>query len=89
MHIVALRTLKQFWEIHAQAEMPLRTWYANASEAVWTTPQDVKNEYGATIDFVGDNRIIFDIGGNKYRLIVHAAVLNAIESQSHAISGIF
>jgi mRNA interferase HigB len=75
MQIVALRTLKQFWEIHAQAEMPLRTWYANASEAVWTTPQDVKNEYGATIDFVGDNRIIFDIGGNKYRLIVHVSYL--------------
>jgi mRNA interferase HigB len=75
MQIVALRTLKQFWEIHAQAEMPLRAWYADVSDAVWATPQDIKNEYGATVDFVGDNRIIFDIGGNKYRLIVHVSYL--------------
>jgi mRNA interferase HigB len=75
MQIVALRILKQFWEIHAQAEMPLRAWYANASEAILATPQDIKNEYGATVDFVGDNRIIFDIGGNKYRLIVHVSYL--------------
>jgi mRNA interferase HigB len=73
MQIVALRTLKQFWAIHPEAEIPLRTWYAKASGAVWRSPQDVKMEYGATVDFVGDNRIVFDIAGNKYRLIVHVS----------------
>ena len=73
MQVIALRTLKQFWAIHAQAETPLRTWYAHVSRAVWSGPQDVKNDYGATVDFVGDNRIIFDIAGNRYRLIVHVA----------------
>jgi mRNA interferase HigB len=75
MQIVALCTLKQFWDVHAQAEMPLRSWYATAADAMWTTPQDIKNEYGTTVDFVGDNRIIFDIGDNKYRLIVHVSYL--------------
>lgn len=71
MQVIALRTLKQFWVVHAQAEAPLRTWYANVSRAAWATPQDVKTDYGATVDFIGDNRVIFDVSGNKYRLIVH------------------
>ena len=42
-------------------------------QADWKSPADIKNAFGATVDFVGDNRVIFDIGGNKYRLIVHVA----------------
>jgi mRNA interferase HigB len=75
VQIVALRTLKQFWAVHPQAETPLRTWYANASQANWNTPKDIKDGYGTTVDFVGDNRVIFDIAGNKYRLIVHVSYL--------------
>ncbi len=55
------------------AETPLRTWHAIVSKADWTGPSDVKAAFGATVDFVSDNRIIFDIAGNKYRLIVHVA----------------
>ena len=73
MQVIALRTLRTFWETHPQAETPLRTWYAVATAAVWETPQDVKTQFGATVDFVGDNRAIFDIAGNKYRLIVHVS----------------
>ena len=75
MQVIALRTLKQFWNLHPQAETPLRIWYAQATQAAWTTPQDIKRDYGASVDFVGDNRIIFDIAGNKYRLIVHVSYL--------------
>jgi mRNA interferase HigB len=73
MQVIALRALKQFWRIHPQAEISLRTWYANASQAMWSTPQDIKNDYRAAVDFVSDNRAIFDIAGNKYRLIVHVS----------------
>jgi mRNA interferase HigB len=73
MQVIALRALKQFWRIHPQAETSLRSWYATASQAVWNTPQDIKNDYGAAVDFVSDNRAIFDIAGNKYRLIVHVS----------------
>ncbi|HEX3954957.1 MAG TPA: type II toxin-antitoxin system HigB family toxin [Stellaceae bacterium] len=70
MQIIALRTLKFFWEKQPQAEVPLRTWYAIVSKAIWAGPADVKAQFGASVDFVSDNRAIFDIGGNKYRLIV-------------------
>lgn len=73
MQIIAKSTLKKFWERHAQAETPLRTWYVLVSEADWSGPADVKAMFGANVDFVADNRIIFDIAGNKYRLIVRVA----------------
>ena len=73
MQIIAKRTLRLFWERHPQAETPLRMWHAEISSAIWATPADIKARYGATIDFVGANRVIFDIAGNKYRLIVHVA----------------
>ena len=73
MNVVALRTLKEFWEKHPQAEAPLREWYAIATRANWSTPQDIKRRFGGNVDFVADNRAIFDIGGNKYRLITFIA----------------
>lgn len=73
MQIIARRTLKQFWTKHPQAQGPLSIWFAMVSKAEWTGPADVKATFGNTVDFVSDNRIIFDISGNKYRLIVHAA----------------
>ena len=62
-----------FWTRHSQAETPLRVWYTAVSHSEWLGPSDVKAEFGATVDFIGDNRVIFDIAGNKYRLIVHVA----------------
>jgi mRNA interferase HigB len=73
MQVIALRTLKQFWDLHPQAETPLRVWYAQATQAIWTTPHEIKREFGASVDFIADNRVIFDIAGNKYRLIVHVS----------------
>lgn len=73
MQVVALRTLRQFWERHPQAQRPLRAWYALVSRAEWRGPGDVKAQFGGTVDFVADNRIIFDLAGNKYRLVVHVA----------------
>jgi mRNA interferase HigB len=73
MQIIARRALRHFWSIHNQAEAPLKAWHALVDKAEWSSPQDVKDEFGATVDFVGDNRVIFDIGGNRYRLIVHVA----------------
>jgi mRNA interferase HigB len=73
VQIIALRALRLFWEDHPQAEMPLRTWYGLVSNAVWDGPADVKQQFGASVDFVADNRVIFDISGNKFRLVVHVA----------------
>ncbi|MEG4641417.1 type II toxin-antitoxin system HigB family toxin [Paracoccus sp. APAP_BH8] len=73
MQIIAKATLRAFWERDPRAETPLVNWYATVSKAIFTGPADVKAMFGTTVDFVGDNRVIFDIGGNKYRLIVHFA----------------
>lgn len=73
MQVIALRPLRQFWEKHPQAETPIKVWYAAASKAEWKSPADIKAQFGASVDFVGDNRVIFDLSGNKYRLIVHVA----------------
>jgi mRNA interferase HigB len=73
MQVVAKRTLKLFWQRHSQAEGPLRAWHAAVNRAKWDGPADVKAGFGATVDFVRDNRIVFDISGNKYRLVVHVA----------------
>ena len=51
----------------------MRAWFSIADKAKWKSPQDVKNDFGSSVDFIDDNRIIFDIGGNKYRLIIHVA----------------
>ena len=73
MQIIAKRTLIGFWARHPDAERPLRAWYGLVDKALWTGPADVKAMFGTTVDFVADNRVVFDIGGNKYRLVIHVA----------------
>jgi mRNA interferase HigB len=73
VQVIAKRSLRQFWQRHPRAETPLRVWHAMVSRSQWSGPADVKAEFGAAVDFIGDNRLIFDIGGNRYRLIVHVS----------------
>ena len=73
MQIIARRTLRLLWTRQPRAEAPLRAWYGLVAKAVWAGPADVKTAFGASVDFVGDNRLIFDIGGNKYRLMVRVS----------------
>ena len=68
VRIIARRALREFWEAHADAEQPLRAWYHDALRADWKSPADVKRVY-ASASIVGENRLVFNIGGNKYRLI--------------------
>lgn len=70
MQILAFKTLREFWTKNPAAEKPLRTWYRLVSVARWSKPNEVKAAFGTNVDFVGDSRVIFDIGGNKYRLVV-------------------
>ncbi len=71
MRVIAVRTLKEFWErpAHRDAEQPLRAWYAEAREADWRGPKDIKSKH-LSASILGDNRVVFNIKGNKYRLIV-------------------
>ena len=71
MNIIARKALQVFWTRYPQAEIPLGTRYQIVSRGEWGGPADLKRAFGNNVDFVGDNRAIFDIGGNKYRLVVH------------------
>jgi mRNA interferase HigB len=73
MQIFAKSTLRALWERHPQARVRLGVWRAVVSRADWSGPADVKRMFGANVDFVGANRVIFDIAGNKYRLIVNVS----------------
>jgi mRNA interferase HigB len=70
MRVLSRSTLREFWKRHAGAEQPLKAWFAEAVRASWKRPQHVRNEYPSA-SFVADNRIVFNIAGNKYRLVVH------------------
>lgn len=69
MRIIARRTLREFWEHHPDAEQPLRSWFARVKEAEWKTPAQVKAGY-RNASFLADNRVVFNIKGNDYRLVV-------------------
>jgi mRNA interferase HigB len=71
MNVIARKAFKASWERYPHAETPLGTWFEIVSKGNWNGPADLKTAFGASVDFIGDNRAIFDIGGNKYRLVVH------------------
>jgi mRNA interferase HigB len=72
MRVISRKTLREFWTKHAKAEEPLRAWYKLTSAAEWANFQDIKATFGAA-DAVkvasGKTVIVFDIGGNNYRMI--------------------
>ena len=69
MVIIAKSALVSFAKTHSDALVPLMDWYDTVSEADWATVSDVRTLYN-TVDYVGNERFVFDIRGNRYRLIV-------------------
>lgn len=69
MRIIALNALRECWRKHPDAEIPLRAWYAIARRAIWRRPGEIKAVY-SNASVIADNRVIFNIKGNDYRLVV-------------------
>ncbi len=71
MRVIARSSLKQFWEQkgYEDAEAPLKAWLSEAEKAEWNKPQDIKDQYG-NASVIANNRVVFNIKGNDYRLIV-------------------
>ncbi len=72
MRIIALSTLKVFWgqnPAYADATEPTLAWYRRVLKADWASPTDVKRDFG-NASILKDGRVVFNIAGNKYRLIV-------------------
>lgn len=72
MRVISKRPLVEHWLAphREDSEGPLKAWYAEALAATWQGPADVKGQF-RNASIVGDNRVVFNIAGNKYRLIVH------------------
>ena len=66
--IFSKSTLIAFWEKHPETEQYFKTWYDSVLKANWFSPQDVKNTFGSA-SILKSNRVVFNIKGNKYRLI--------------------
>lgn len=67
--IISKKTLRDFWNEHADSEQYLKTWYEVAKLSKWTSPHEVKKTY-VTASILKNNRVVFNIKGNSYRLIV-------------------
>lgn len=72
MQVLSRKALRDFWERHPRARGPLQAWYKIVAAAEWNGVADVKSAF-RTADFIGDKRVIFDIGGNKYRIVARIA----------------
>ena len=61
--------MKDFWKVHPDCEQQLKSWYQETSKAKWNNPKQIKTAY-PTASFLAENRVVFNIKGNHYRLIV-------------------
>ena len=69
MRVIAKRTLRTFWSKHKNCEEQLKAWFKEAEEAQWRGTSDIKIDYPSA-SFLKDNRVVFNVKGNSYRLIV-------------------
>ena len=69
MRVISRKTLRNFYKIHADAKWALEAWFHEAAAAKWGDPKEIKKRYPSA-DFLSGNRVVFNIKGNMYRLIV-------------------
>jgi len=69
LRVIAKKMLRDFWEYHVDSEQQLKSWYREAAKATWQSPHEIKTEFPSA-SILGDQRVVFNIKGNNYRLIV-------------------
>jgi mRNA interferase HigB len=69
MRVIARKTLREFYEAHADSRGPLEAWFHEMAAADWRGPKEIKARYPSA-DILPGNRVVFNIKGNSYRLIV-------------------
>jgi mRNA interferase HigB len=69
LRVIAKKRLRDFWEVHPDCEQQLKAWYQETSKAEWKSPDKIKIEY-PNASFLVDNRVVFNMKGDHYRLIV-------------------
>lgn len=69
VRVIAIKILRDFWRKNKKTEQPLKAWYAEAKKANWSKPVDIKAQYRSA-SILKDHRVVFNIKGNDYRLVV-------------------
>lgn len=69
MRVIAKKKLREFWEIHSDCEQQLKSWYSETCKAEWKSHNEIKMDYPSA-SILNKNRVVFNIKGNTYRLIV-------------------
>jgi len=69
MHVITRKRLQEFWQNHPDAETPLRSWLYIMRLKRYSNPHEVRQDFPSA-SFLGQWRTVFNIGGNKYRLVV-------------------
>ena len=69
MNIVSHKSLIDFYQKNNEAEVPLNHWFKTAKRAKWKCFADIKNDFNS-VDSIGNQRYVFNIKGNTYRLVV-------------------
>ena len=69
MRVIAKKTIKKFWINYSDCEQQLKTWYQEATDSSWKSPADIKRLYPSA-SILADNRVVFNIKGNTYRIVV-------------------
>lgn len=72
MRVISIATLREFWDANPEAEQPLKAWLDEARQAKWSSPPEIKENYRSA-SVLNSRRVVFNIKGNDYRLIVAIA----------------
>jgi len=75
MHIISQKKLREFWLKHPKAEFELRKWFLFCRKAQWKSPSDIKSVFSSA-SFLHNNRVVFNISGNTFRLVIKLAYQN-------------
>lgn len=68
VRIISKKVLVDYYNKHKETKSQLEAWYHEVKHAEWKNPQEVKEKYGSA-SIIGRNRAVFNIKGNKYRLV--------------------
>lgn len=72
MRVISVKPLREFWEAYPDAQEPIQTWAEEVGAAQWTQPSDIKAQF-AHASILKGRRVVFNIKGNDYRLVVSVA----------------
>ena len=75
MRVISFSMIRDFIAKHDDADVTLRDWYKRTTKANWTNFADIKQTFN-TVDYVGNDRYVFDIKGNNYRIVAVVLFIN-------------